>query len=215
MVLCPGQCLCVGNDLLSGLINTSWQAIFSLFLVEIHSRVSGRVWSWLGHQILSWCHITRDNSQSNYLRWCEWHETCLLNCSNIRKSVVVWELGPPLQLIWGATTCPHSAGNQMSLRYLVKNTSKNPRPHQKFTIKGFFVEKVFLALATSRISFLSLTNLETFLSFPLLGWYGRKVTDLSHHQPSAWLTNQICPSLTVLCLITPNNLPVTSNQKWQ
>ena len=153
--------------------------------------------------------------QSNYLRWCEWHETCLLNCSNIRKSVVVWELGPPLQLIWGATTCPHSAGNQMSLRYLVKNTSKNPRPHQKFTIKGFFVEKVFLALATSRISFLSLTNLETFLSFPLLGWYGRKVTDLSHHQPSAWLTNQICPSLTVLCLITPNNLPVTSNRKWQ
>ena len=115
----------------------------------------------------------------------------------IWKSLVVLEQPDPScceEPHWHTTTCPHSAGKERSSRYPATRIGTI----SKFTIKRG--KSFFLTLA-SRISLPS-TNLETFLSFPLLGWYRRKVTDLSHHQPSAWLTNQICPSLTVLWLIT-------------
>jgi len=82
-----------------------------------------------------------------------------------------------------ATTCPHSAGKERSWRYPVKKIQlrvsrtfeKNPQKEKKKSIYN----------SIQNISSPFLTNLETFLSFPLLGWYRRKVTDLSHHQPSA------------------------------
>ena len=191
--------------------------LFSWF--RFGSSVPGRAWSWLC--FIKFCFdvtlLILTAPQSHSLRCGEWHDMRFV-------CLIVWKSGcvgaarvPPLQLFWGATTCPHSAGNRMSLRYPVKKMQVRTSDFFKNSQSNDFQWKKFFFSSPNiqNLSPFPFTNRETFLSFPLLGWYRRKVTDLSHHQPSAWLTNQICPSLTVLCLITPNNLPVTSNQKLQ
>ena len=69
---------------------------------------------------------------------------------------------PALQLFWGATTCPHSAGNEKELEISGgKYNSQHHRRLTKFTIKSYFnssnIQNLSLPYQSRNFSFFSFT----------------------------------------------------------